>query len=106
MQPRFGGESEGKRPLGRPRRRREDKLKLDLRQTGWDGMGQWRALVNTIMNLRISGVAEPLLASQAGLSSIELLSSFVPRVLFNLLIVSLLLSVSSYVLSLFLPPYA
>jgi hypothetical protein len=53
---------EGKRPLGRPRRRGEDNIKLDLREieidgTNWirlaqDGV-QWRAFVNTVMNLRI-----------------------------------------------------
>jgi hypothetical protein len=51
-----------KRPLGRPRRRWVDNIKIDLRERGWDGMGwidlvqdrdQWRALVNTAMNLRV-----------------------------------------------------
>jgi hypothetical protein len=54
---------EGKRPLRRPRRRWVDSIKMNLRETGWDGMDwidlaqdkdQWRALVNTIMNLRVS----------------------------------------------------
>jgi hypothetical protein len=54
------GMPEGKRPLGRPRRRRVDNMKLDLREKEWDGMdwidqsqdeGQWRALVNTVMSL-------------------------------------------------------
>jgi hypothetical protein len=53
---------EGKRPLGRPRRRWVDNIKMDLRETGCDGMDwielaqdrdQWRALVNTVMNLRV-----------------------------------------------------
>jgi hypothetical protein len=53
------GKPEGKRPLGRPRRRWVDNIKLGLRKIGWDGMDwiylapdrdQWRALVNTIMN--------------------------------------------------------
>jgi hypothetical protein len=47
----------GKRPLGRPRRRWVDNIKIDLREIGWDGMAldrdQWRALVNTVMNLRV-----------------------------------------------------
>jgi hypothetical protein len=52
----------GKRPLGRPRRRWEDNIKMDLREIGWGGMywidlvqdrGQWRALVNTVMNLQV-----------------------------------------------------
>jgi hypothetical protein len=56
------GKPEGKRPLGRPRRRWEDNSKMDLTEIGWDGMDwidvaqdrdQWRALVNTVMNLRV-----------------------------------------------------
>jgi hypothetical protein len=56
------GKPEGKRPLGRPRRRWEDNIKMDLREIGWDGMNwidlaqdrdQWRALVNTVMNFRV-----------------------------------------------------
>jgi hypothetical protein len=56
------GKPEGKRPLGRPRRRWVDNIKMDLRMIGWDGVDwidlaqdrdQWRALVNTIMNLRV-----------------------------------------------------
>jgi hypothetical protein len=56
------GEPEGKRPLGRPRFRWVDSVKMDLRETGWDGADwidlaqdrdQWRALVNTVMNLRV-----------------------------------------------------
>jgi hypothetical protein len=53
---------EGKRPLGRPRRRWVDKIKIYFNEIGWDGMDwidlaqdrdQWRALVNTVMNLRV-----------------------------------------------------
>jgi hypothetical protein len=53
------GKPEGKRPLGRPRRRLVDNIKMDLREMGWDGMDwidlaqnrdQWRALVNTERN--------------------------------------------------------
>jgi hypothetical protein len=52
---------EGKRPLGRPRRRWEDNIKMDLREIGIDEANwirlaedrvQWRAFVNTVMNLR------------------------------------------------------
>jgi hypothetical protein len=54
---------EGKRPPGIPRRRWENDIKMDLREIGWDGMDwvylaqdmdQWRALVKTVMNLRVS----------------------------------------------------
>jgi hypothetical protein len=56
------GKTEGKRPLGRPRHRWVDNIKICVREIGWDGMDwislaqdrdQWRALVNTIMNLRV-----------------------------------------------------
>jgi hypothetical protein len=56
------GKPEGKRPLGRPRRRWEDNITVDLREIGWDGMDwidlaqdrdQWRVLVSTVMNLRV-----------------------------------------------------
>jgi hypothetical protein len=55
------GKPEGKRPLGRPRRRWVDNIEMDLRDIGWDGVDwidlaqdrdQWRALANTTMNLR------------------------------------------------------
>jgi hypothetical protein len=56
------GKPEGKRPLGRPRRRWVDNIKMDLTEIGWDGVDwielaqdrdQWRALVNTVMNLLV-----------------------------------------------------
>jgi hypothetical protein len=56
------GKLEGKRPLGRHRPRWEDNIKADLREIEWGGMDwidltqdrdQWRALVNTVMNLRV-----------------------------------------------------
>ena len=57
------GKPEGKRPLGRPRRRREDNIKMDLQEVGgscgdWMELAQdrdrWRALVGTVRNLRVS----------------------------------------------------
>jgi hypothetical protein len=56
------GKPEGKRPLGRPRRRWENNIKMDHGAIRWGGrdwidlgqdMGQRRALVNTVMNLRV-----------------------------------------------------
>jgi hypothetical protein len=56
------GRPEGKRLLGRPRRRWEDNIKMDLREIGIDVVNwiplakdrvQWRACVNTVMNLRV-----------------------------------------------------
>jgi hypothetical protein len=56
------GEPEGKMPLGRPRHKQVDNIKMDLRETGWGGMGWtdltqdrdlWSALMNTTMNLQV-----------------------------------------------------
>jgi hypothetical protein len=56
------GRPEGKRPMGRPRRRWEDNIKLDLREMGIYGMNwihvaqdkvQWQAFVNTVMNFQV-----------------------------------------------------
>jgi hypothetical protein len=56
------GNLEGKRQLGRPRRRWVDNNKIDLGKIGWDGMDwidlaqdrdKWSALVNTVMNHRV-----------------------------------------------------
>jgi hypothetical protein len=56
------GKPEGKRPLGRPRRRWEDGIKMDLREIGWGGVewihlaqdrDHWWAVVNAVMNLRV-----------------------------------------------------
>jgi hypothetical protein len=58
----FVGKPEGKKPLGRPRRRWEDNIKTDLQEVGCGGMDwielaqdgdRWRALVNAVMNLRV-----------------------------------------------------
>jgi hypothetical protein len=54
------GKPEGKRPLVRPRRRCEDNIKVDLKELGCGGKDwlaqdtdRWRALVNTVMNVRV-----------------------------------------------------
>jgi hypothetical protein len=55
------GKPEGKRPLGRPRRRWEDNIKMDLQEVRCGGMNwielaqdsdKWRALLNAVMNIR------------------------------------------------------
>jgi hypothetical protein len=66
------GRPEGKRPLGRPRRRWEDNIKIDLREIGIDGANwiqlaqdrvQSWAFVNTVMNLRVHKKAGYFLTS-------------------------------------------
>jgi hypothetical protein len=57
------GKPEGKRPLGRPRRRWEDGIRMDLRRLAWGGCvdwirlsqdrDPWRAVVSAVMNLRV-----------------------------------------------------
>jgi hypothetical protein len=56
------GNPEGKRPLGRPKRRWEDGIRMDLRDTGLGGVDwirlaqdrdRWRAVVSAVMNLRV-----------------------------------------------------
>jgi hypothetical protein len=56
------GKPEGKSPFGRPRRRWEDNIKIDLQVVGCGGMdwieeaqdrNRWRALVNMVMNIRV-----------------------------------------------------
>jgi hypothetical protein len=57
------GKPKGYRPLGRPRRRWVDNIEMDLREEGWNDMDwidlaqdsdQWKAPVNTVMNLRVT----------------------------------------------------
>jgi len=45
------GKAEGKRPLGRPRRRWEDNIKMNLQKVECEDMDRWWALVNVVMNL-------------------------------------------------------
>jgi hypothetical protein len=56
------GKPEGKRPLGRPRHRWEDGIRMDLREIGFGGVDwirlsqdrdRWRAVVSAVMNLRV-----------------------------------------------------
>jgi hypothetical protein len=70
------GKAEGKRPLGRPRRRLVDNIRMDLGEVGWgdvDWIGlakvrnRWRALVNSVMNI-------PLVLSSIELVGILVLS--------------------------------
>jgi hypothetical protein len=84
------GKPEGKRPLGRLRRRWIDNIKMDLLEIGlsdvdWIGLVQdrywWRALMNSVMNLRVPKnvgnyrVAAQVVASRVVLSSTELVIS-------------------------------
>jgi hypothetical protein len=63
------GKPEGTRPLGRPRRRWVDNIRMDLGEVGWGdvdwiGLGQdrdrWRAFVNSVMNIPIQKLWETL----------------------------------------------
>jgi len=81
------GKPERKRQFGRHARRLEDNIRMDLREIGWGGVDwihltevtdQWRALVNTVMNLRVPRkggwiywLAEWLSVSQDGLCFME-----------------------------------
>jgi hypothetical protein len=56
------GKPEGRTPFGRPRRRWEDRIRMDLRKIDWGSVDwiqvaqdrdRWRVLVNTVMNLRV-----------------------------------------------------
>jgi hypothetical protein len=58
----FGGKPEGKRPLGRTRRRLGDNIKMDLQKVGWRGMDwidltedrdRWLELANAVMNFQV-----------------------------------------------------
>jgi hypothetical protein len=69
------GNPEGKRPLGRPRRRWVDNIRMDLGEVGWGDVdwidltqdrNRWRALVNWVLNLRVPWNAGKL---SSGLSS-------------------------------------
>jgi hypothetical protein len=75
------GKPEGKRPLGRPRRMWLDNIRMDLGEVGWgdvDWIGltqdrnRWRALVNSVLNLRVPRNAGKL---SSGLTSSGLSSS-------------------------------
>jgi hypothetical protein len=66
------GRSEGRRPLGRPRLRWEDNIKMDFQEVGWGGMDwidmaqdrdRWRAVVSAVMNLRVPQKAGNFLTS-------------------------------------------
>jgi hypothetical protein len=67
------GKSEGRRPLGRPRRRCLNNIRMDLVEVGWGdvdwiGLAQdrdrWRALVNSVLNLQVPEIAGKLSSVQ------------------------------------------
>jgi hypothetical protein len=75
------GKPEGKGPLGRPRRRWMDNIRMDLGEVGWGGVDwiglaknryRWRILVNSVLNFRVPRNAGKL---SSGLSSSGLSSS-------------------------------
>jgi hypothetical protein len=66
------GRPEGRRPLGRPRHRWEDKIKIDIQEVGWGGMDwidmaqdreRWWPLVSAVMNLQVPQTVENFLTS-------------------------------------------
>jgi hypothetical protein len=74
------GKPEGRRPLGRPRRRWVDNIRMDLEEVGWGDVNwiglakdrnRWRAVVNSVLNLRVPRNAGKLSSSltSSGLSS-------------------------------------
>jgi hypothetical protein len=76
----LAGKPEGKRPLGRSRRRWVDNIRMDLGEVGWGDVNwigltqdrsRWRALVNSVLNLRVSRNAWKLSSglTSGGLSS-------------------------------------
>jgi hypothetical protein len=73
------GKPEGRRQLGRPRRRWEDNIKMDLREVGWGGhrmdRDRWRAFVSAVMNLRVLYNARNFLTDRGPLCSQERLYS-------------------------------
>jgi hypothetical protein len=75
------GKPEGKRPQKRPRRRWVDNIRMDLGEVGWgdvDWIGlakdrdRWRALVNSVLNLRVPWKLSSSLASSGLSSSVQL----------------------------------
>jgi hypothetical protein len=70
------GRPEGRRPLGEPRRRWEDNIKMNLQEAGW-GMNwfdmaqdrnRWRAFVNAVMNIRVTLKTEVLQSSETSVT--------------------------------------
>jgi hypothetical protein len=68
----FVGKPDGKRTLGKPRRRWENNIRMNLMETRWEGVDwmhlgqdreQWRAVLNTVMNLLVRGEFLNLLRS-------------------------------------------
>jgi hypothetical protein len=71
------GKPEGKRPLGRPSRRCDDNIRMDLRETGWEVLDwmnltyvrvHWRVIINAVMNLRVPLKTESFLTIRETIS--------------------------------------
>jgi hypothetical protein len=88
------GKSEGRRPLGRPRRRWFDNIRMDFGEVGrddvdWIGLAQdrdrWRALVNSVLNLRVPKNAGELSSVQTTRdlpSSAQLIHKIHPNIIY------------------------
>jgi hypothetical protein len=83
------GKPEGKRPLGRPRRRWEDGIKIDTSETGYEDVewihlaqawDRWRHLVNMVMNLRVLAPQSLVRTVSIWIEKVNLISMLNPNI--------------------------